>query len=37
VKHFDPAEVNWNYVEGNAWQWSFYVPQDISGQMALLR
>ena len=36
VKHFDPAEVNWNYVEGNAWQWSFYVPQDISGQMTLL-
>ena len=36
VKHFDPYAVTWNYVEGNAWQWSFYVPQDISGQMALL-
>lgn len=28
---FDPAEVNFNYTEANAWQYSFYVPQDISG------
>lgn len=26
---FDPAEVNFNYTEANAWQYSFYVPQDI--------
>ncbi len=28
---FDPSEVNFNYTEANAWQYSFYVPQDISG------
>ncbi|MCX6232527.1 MAG: GH92 family glycosyl hydrolase [Bacteroidetes bacterium] len=28
---FEPAEVNFNYTEANAWQYSFYVPQDISG------
>lgn len=28
---FDPAEVNNNYTEANAWQYSFYVPQDIRG------
>jgi predicted alpha-1,2-mannosidase len=32
---FDPAEVNFNYTEANAWQYSFYVPQDISGLMEL--
>ncbi len=33
---FDPYEVNFNYTEANAWQYSFYVPQDISGFMTLL-
>ncbi|HLP21435.1 MAG TPA: glycoside hydrolase family 92 protein, partial [Chitinophagales bacterium] len=33
---FDPYKVDHNYTEGNAWQYSFYVPQDISGQMKLL-
>ena len=28
---FDPFEVNFNYTEANAWQYSFYVPQDITG------
>ncbi len=28
---FDPWEVNFNYTEANAWQYSFYVPQDVSG------
>ncbi|MFT5145913.1 MAG: putative alpha-1,2-mannosidase, partial [Polaribacter sp.] len=28
---FDPYEVNFNYTEANSWQYSFYVPQDISG------
>ena len=36
VSHIDPAAVTMDYVEGNAWQWSFYVPHDISGQMAML-
>ncbi|WP_431157374.1 GH92 family glycosyl hydrolase [Winogradskyella poriferorum] len=33
---FDPYEVNFNYTEANAWQYSFYVPQDINGFMNLL-
>jgi len=33
---FDPKEVNFNYTEANAWQYSFYVPQDISGLMQLM-
>ncbi|WP_438972904.1 GH92 family glycosyl hydrolase [Polaribacter sp.] len=33
---FDPYEVNFNYTEANAWQYSFYVPQDISGFIELL-
>ncbi len=33
---FDPYEVNFNYTEANAWQYSFYVPQDVSGFIDLL-
>ncbi|HLU51278.1 MAG TPA: GH92 family glycosyl hydrolase, partial [Flavobacteriaceae bacterium] len=33
---FDPYEVNFNYTEANSWQYSFYVPQDISGFANLL-
>lgn len=33
---FDPYEVNFNYTEANAWQYSFYVPQDVTGFMTLL-
>jgi len=33
---FDPYEVNFNYTEANSWQYSFYVPQDVSGFTALL-
>ncbi|NND11881.1 MAG: glycoside hydrolase family 92 protein, partial [Flavobacteriaceae bacterium] len=33
---FDPYEVNFNYTEANSWQYSFYVPQDISGFINLL-
>lgn len=33
---FDPYEVNFNYTEANAWQYSYYVPQDINGFMNLL-
>jgi predicted alpha-1,2-mannosidase len=32
---FDPAEVNNNYTEANAWQYTFYVPQDITGLAGL--
>jgi predicted alpha-1,2-mannosidase len=32
---FDPAEVNFNYTEANAWQYSFFVPHDLDGLMAL--
>jgi predicted alpha-1,2-mannosidase len=32
---FDPVEVNFNYTEANAWQYSFYVPQDLDGFIAL--
>ena len=33
---FDPYEVNFNYTEANSWQYSFYVPQDITGFINLL-
>src|SRR5262249_54108423 len=29
LQPFDPFEVNFNYTEANAWQYSFFVPQDI--------
>jgi putative alpha-1,2-mannosidase len=32
-KPFTPTDVNDNYVEGNAWQYTFLVPQDVSGLM----
>ncbi|MDP4281159.1 MAG: GH92 family glycosyl hydrolase [Bacteroidota bacterium] len=33
---FDPAEVNFNYTEANSWQYSFYVPQDVTGLIGLM-
>ncbi|WP_034259667.1 GH92 family glycosyl hydrolase [Altibacter lentus] len=33
---FDPFEVNFNYTEANAWQYSLYVPQDIAGLITLM-
>ncbi len=33
---FDPYEVNFNYTEANAWQYSLYVPQDIAGHIDLM-
>jgi hypothetical protein len=33
-KPFDPREVNNNFTEGNSWQYSFFVPQDIPGLIA---
>ena len=32
---FDPYEVNFNYTEANSWQYSYYVPQDVSGLIEL--
>ena len=28
---FDPTEINNNYTEGNGWQYTFLVPQDVEG------
>ncbi len=36
VEPFDPAEVNFMLTEANTWQYTFYVPQDISGLMELM-
>jgi predicted alpha-1,2-mannosidase len=32
---FDPAEVNYHYTEANSWQYSLFVPHDISGMVQL--
>ncbi|MEO7445579.1 MAG: GH92 family glycosyl hydrolase [Ferruginibacter sp.] len=37
LQPFDPREVNNNFTEANSWQYSFYMPQDISGYMQLTR
>ena len=31
LKPFEPREVNNHFTEGNSWQYSFFVPQDIYG------
>lgn len=36
ISPFSPTKVSQNYTEGNAWQWSFYVPHDLTGHMKLL-
>ncbi len=28
---FDPTKVDWHFTEANSWQYSFYVPHDITG------
>ncbi|MEC7864009.1 MAG: GH92 family glycosyl hydrolase, partial [Bacteroidota bacterium] len=33
---FRPEEVNFNYTEANAWQYSLFAPQDISGHIKLM-
>ncbi len=35
IEPFAPSEVTFNFTEGNSWQYSFFVPQDISGLMQL--
>ena len=38
ITPFDPVSVQRpsNYVEGNAWQWAWFVPQDVEGLMKLV-
>ena len=31
LEPFDPREVNLHYTEANAWQYGFFVPQDLAG------
>lgn len=33
---FDPREVDFNFTEANSWQYTFFVPHDISGLIALM-
>ena len=33
---FDPREVNFGFTEANSWQYTFFVPQDISGLIELM-
>ncbi|MFO7446446.1 MAG: GH92 family glycosyl hydrolase [Ignavibacteriaceae bacterium] len=33
---FDPYAVSGNYTEANAWQYSFFVPQDVNGLVRLM-
>jgi len=33
---FDPRQVDFNFTEANSWQYSFFVPQDISGLIELM-
>ncbi len=35
ISPFAPNEVTFNYTEGNAWVYSFFVPQDVSGLIDL--
>ncbi len=32
---FDPTTVDWHFTEANSFQYSYYVPQDVSGFIAL--
>ena len=36
VKPFAPQEVNFHFTEGNSWQYSFFVPHDISNLTQLM-
>ena len=35
VEPFDPRSVTFNYTEANAWQYSFFAPQDVAGLIEL--
>jgi len=32
---FDPTKVDWHFTEANAWHYSFYTPQDMTGLITL--
>jgi len=36
VKPFAPQEVNFHFTEGNSWQYSFYVPHDVTRLLQLM-
>ncbi len=36
VTPFDPTSVTFHYTEANAWQYSFFVPQDLEGLITLM-
>ena len=36
VKPFAPQEVTFHFTEGNSWQYSFFVPHDVSGLIQLM-
>ncbi|MBS1622540.1 MAG: GH92 family glycosyl hydrolase [Bacteroidetes bacterium] len=36
IKHFDPYKTSVYYTEGNAWQYAFSVPQDMTGHIRLI-
>lgn len=36
ISPFNPYEVNFNYTEANAWQYRFFVPQDIDGLINMI-
>jgi predicted alpha-1,2-mannosidase len=36
LEPFDPFSVSGNYTEANAWQYSFFVQQDVNGLIALM-
>lgn len=36
LQPFDPRKVDFNFTEANSWQYTFFVPQDISGLIALM-
>jgi predicted alpha-1,2-mannosidase len=35
IAPFQPNDVTFHFTEGNSWQYSFFVPQDVSGLMEL--
>lgn len=36
VQPFDPREVTFSFTEANSWQYTFFVPQDVSGLIDLM-
>ena len=36
LEPFEPREVNNNFTEGNSWQYTFFVPQDVTGLIAMM-